>query len=1314
MAPSMNRTRFSFAQYGYLVPFAVLSIYGFSVLVGWLTGSVALAQPNPDDAPLAANACVCLILIGLFPIAFFLGWKRTSLVLGFLTILLAGATFIQNPTDVDLRLDNLLIRHEALIDGPHTGRMSAVLAMIFLLSGLLLVWFTARAGETSRPVMLALVGSLSAAYGLTGMLAYRIGLNDLEFWETYARIGPHAALMVILLGAALILLAARDESAGPKAGPRWLWLPAVVCSVTVTGIFWVALRQRELGYINGTTQLTINNIAALFAGETETHIDSLSRLADHWKKSRGRSQADWEGDAAEALRDFQGYRSIEWVDPDLRTRWFWPQQDNSEAPFYDHANQPLRRAAAESARQSMQFAIAAPLESPLQSPTFAVYIAVPAAGRDNFIVGEFYYDKFFDIIDRRLNLSRRYQLAVAVHNPVGDSQTRELKVFEAMTPEENVDSRLRQSADYNLFNQRMTITLTPRPVFVAANRQYLPEIALYSGLGVSLLFGLVINLAQSARRRQLGAERTAEQLRAENEERRNVEARLKATDERLNLALDSTQVGVYEWDVESDQVYFTPSIWKMIGYGPSEMPETGRGWLELLHEDDRPAVQAAIDIHFRGDAPFIEIEHCVLHASGEWLWIALRAKCILFSATHRPLRVLGTIQNINARKRADEALRTSQAETRKLSLVASKTDNAVIITDHQGCIEWVNESYSRLTGRRLTEVAGEPLTGLLADPDGTEAVERIGTAMLKGEALNTDVVQQALGERRFHVHFALQPIINEDGIVENFIAIETDITARVETEQQLRRAKAEADATSRAKSDFLATMSHEIRTPMNGVIGMTSLLLETELTAEQRDFVSTIRTSGDSLLSIINEILDFSKIESGKMELETQPFELAQCVEEAIDIFALQAAAKNIELACFIDAAVPRCLLGDITRLRQVLVNLMNNAVKFTERGFITIQVRVAGGTAPAAEEKVTLDFQVTDTGIGIPAERIGLLFKPFTQVDSSTTRKYGGTGLGLAICDRLCQLMGGSIDVTSTPGQGSCFHFRIQSTAVGLENVGPPLFAPIPGRGTVLAVDDHPVNRSMLTTCLRSWDLVPLVAADMAGALQLAGPGPLAAAVIDQDLAGVSGLDLVAELRSTRPHLPIILFTAAGEGRHRGETTDIMLFRLPKPIKPYALHDALRHAIIGAGAAGSDLALMSGLAIRLAESIPVDILLVEDNPVNQKVALRFLQRMGYLADAVANGLEAVQAVRERDYHLVFMDVQMPEMDGFAATREIRAKIPQDRQPIIIALTANAMQGDRERCLAAGMNDYITKPVKIDDIELIIRRFFGEKPEGTG
>jgi PAS domain S-box-containing protein len=660
----------------------------------------------------------------------------------------------------------------------------------------------------------------------------------------------------------------------------------------------------------------------------------------------------------------------------------------------------------------------------------------------------------------------------------------------------------------------------------------------------------------------------------------------------------------------------------------------------------------------------------------------------------------GTCQNITARKRAEEALRESQAATRKLSLVASRTDNAVVITRADGRVEWVNESFTRLAEHTLEEIGGRPFIELLSSPEGDPgAVDRVAAAFARPEGITTDVIHHARSGRRYDVHLQVQPVTNEEGSLENFIVMETDITSRVEVEQQLRRAKAEADSASRAKSEFLASMSHEIRTPMNGVIGMTSLLNETDLTAEQRDYVQTIRTSGDALLSIINEILDFSKIESGRMELEKHPFELVQCVEEALDIFALQAAGKGIEIAYVLEPGVPEWISGDITRLRQILVNLVNNAVKFTPKGAITVEVRVAPDTSPEAQP-VTLEFIVSDSGIGIPTDRINALFKPFSQVDSSTTRKYGGTGLGLAICARLAQLMGGSIDVTSVAGQGSRFRFSIQADPVVL---GEPTSRPDFRRALVLAVDDQPVSRRALEVALQSWNCRPRVV-DSAEAALADNAAP-ALAIIDYDLRGQPGEELAAKLRARFPGLPILILTSPLEGARHGHSADPTIARLPKPIKGSFLGEAIGRLLEGSPAIVAP-SVATPLITRLGDSVPLDILLVEDNPVNQKVAIHLLARLGYNVDAVGNGLEAVRAVEQRDYDLVFMDVQMPEMDGFAATREIRHRIPLARQPKIIALTANAVQGDRERCLAVGMDDYVPKPVKLDDLQAVILRYF--------
>jgi CheY-like chemotaxis protein/nitrogen-specific signal transduction histidine kinase len=542
--------------------------------------------------------------------------------------------------------------------------------------------------------------------------------------------------------------------------------------------------------------------------------------------------------------------------------------------------------------------------------------------------------------------------------------------------------------------------------------------------------------------------------------------------------------------------------------------------------------------------------------------------------------------------------------------------------------------------------------------------------------------------------------------VEKFIAVETDITARVETEHQLRRAKAEADDASRAKSEFLASMSHEIRTPMNGVIGMTSLLMETTLTAEQRDFVNTIRTSGDALLTIINDILDFSKIESGKMELEHAPFELALCLEEALELFALQASAKKLEIGYHIAPEAPGWIMGDVTRLRQVIVNLVNNAVKFTPGGSISVEVR-PGAPVPVPDDPdgaataPVLEFSVRDTGIGIPPDRLGRLFKAFSQVDSSTTRKYGGTGLGLAISQRLCELMGGRIRVESTPGEGSVFIFTIQAepAPAGEGAALPALPAPL-REGPVFCVEDHPVTRARLRTVFESWGAACTVFPSVAALTRDAAKHPAPSLLV---------LD-AGEIEETAAHESLNRFSCPRLilypfGQTAPQTDDgPPLASSPKPIRTGAL---LQVVVRLFQAGGSGTASPFPVNERtLGEEIPLEVLVAEDNAVNQKVALRFLERLGYRADAVANGLEAVTTLENREYDLVLMDVQMPEMDGYEATRQIRARLPAERQPKIIALTANAMQGDRDAAVAAGMDDYVSKPVKVHEIAAAIRRQF--------
>nr|WP_249208762.1 PAS domain-containing hybrid sensor histidine kinase/response regulator [Magnetospirillum sulfuroxidans] len=669
--------------------------------------------------------------------------------------------------------------------------------------------------------------------------------------------------------------------------------------------------------------------------------------------------------------------------------------------------------------------------------------------------------------------------------------------------------------------------------------------------------------------------------------RKTMEAALRESERRLQIALDAGRIGLWSWNTRTDEAFFSDQWMAMLGYGAEELAACGDTWKALMHPDDQDATFAALNRHLEGHSPVYESEFRLHHKDGSWRWMLASGRVIDRDADGRAIRIAGVHKEITDRKQVEDMLK--------------------------------------------------------------EAVEK-------------------------------------------------------------------AEAANRAKSEFLATMSHEIRTPMNGIIGMTGLLLDTQMTREQQHFANTVRTSAEALLSIINDILDFSKMEAGRLEFEYGPFEIRPLVEGVVDILAPRVKGRNVELTYVVPNAARGVFYGDAGRLRQVLLNLAGNAIKFTETGSVHIGIQAE----PGFGDMMRLRVEVVDTGIGISDSAKSRLFTMFTQADSSTARRFGGTGLGLAISKRIIDLMDGQIGFDSVEGQGSVFWFEVSLRRSDEKSSEIEIINPLEG-ARLLVVDDNATNREVFQHQLEHWGaLVDQVDSAAAGLLAIRqaqqGGRPYQLVLLDHHMPGMSGLDLAAVLRADplMAELKLVLASSANPSDFRQMHAGLRLDDvLSKPVRQSALLDCLMTRL-GRGQPLPEQASLASLGDMPEPILALRVLVVEDNPINQQVAVGLLAKLGHRADVADDGSEAVALVERGEYDLILMDMQMPRMDGLTATRIIRGLNSAKAEVTIIAMTANAMEGDRDACLAAGMNDYLAKPIDRHRLAAILDRWISQIIELRG
>ena len=838
-----------------------------------------------------------------------------------------------------------------------------------------------------------------------------------------------------------------------------------------------------------------------------------------------------------------------------------------------------------------------------------------------------------------------------------------------------------------------------------ANRPggYSEEVIQYLQPMVSACANMITARKNAQRRRDadIKVQQLNEQLNATNvaldrivEERT---AKLLAIEERFELAVRGSTDGLWDWCVPTSEVYYSPRMKELLGYTDDEFPNVFESFESRLHPDDHGRVMLDVQNHIKEHKPY-DVKYRLQTKHDGYRWFRSRGQA-LWNEAGVPLRMAGSITDVTEEHRLRERFR----------LAVEASPAALMMVQKDGQILMANSRSLSLFGYTEEELIGQVIEILVPDrfraqhPANRSKFFQDPIQRVMGAELDLLAVRKDGSE--FPVKVGLSPVLTAEG--QAVICGVMDITDQKRTMEAMRQAKEAAESASRAKSSFLANMSHEIRTPMNGIIGMAQLLAQTELRPHQRDYLATMNESAHILLRLLNDILDFSKIEAGKLELECLDFRISDCVARATQMLVLRAAEKRLEIACRVAPDIPDHLRGDSGRLQQVLVNLLGNAVKFTELGEILVNVNMESVTS----ETIRLRISVSDTGIGIPPDKLDHIFRPFEQAESSTTRRFGGTGLGLTISQQLVSMMHGRIWIDSEVGRGSTFHFTAEFGIAADQHRPEPADLDSLHKLPVLVVDDNLTNRRILGEILKHWHMQPIMAESAAAgrrALQKASEAqrPIRLILLDHHMPDEDGFRFAESLDGliNRGECPIIMISSGTSpvDTDLGQKYGISRFMTKPVIASELLNEMLRQ--FGQHTTAKHQKVVP--ATPLLQTHSRRILLVEDNEINRRVALAMLTKRGHEVVVCENGQVAIHTLNEQEFDVVLMDMQMPVMDGYAATAAIRSRERETGAHLpIVAMTAEALKGDRERCLAAGMDDYVSKPITPAEMYRAVERF---------